>query len=80
MIRDFVGLGSAYEQEIYCALEGFEDETGDLPLHQSGGGAEIRVWSGGAGGVPDVHADAGEFQRLPGALVLRDVEPFPYTA
>ena len=27
--------------------------------------------------VPDVHADAGEFQRLPGALVLRDAEPFP---
>ena len=27
--------------------------------------------------VPDIHADDGEFQRLPGSFLLRDFESFP---
>ena len=45
----FGRLGSEHEQEIYCALEGFEDEAGDLPFRQSRSGAETRVRCGGAG-------------------------------
>ncbi len=55
-------------------------ETGDLSLHFAGGGSALRLRGCGAGEVPDIHADAGEFHRLSGADVLRDVESFPCPA
>ncbi len=58
---------------------GMGGETGearDLPLHIARGGPEVRVRGRGARDVPDVHADAGEFYGMPGAYILRDVEPF----
>ena len=45
----FGRLGSEHEQEIYRALEGFEDEAGNQPLHQPRCESETRVRCGGAG-------------------------------
>ena len=63
-----------------CSVGGFGDEAGDLPLHRAGGGQALCVWSAGQGTVPHLHADDGEFLGLPGAGILRDVQPLPPAA
>ncbi len=61
-------------------LEEFGGEAGYVSLHFAGGGSAVCVWGCGAGAFPDVYADAGKFQWVPGAVVLRDVQSLPYLA
>ena len=63
-----------------CSLGGFGDEAGDLSLHRPGGGQALRVFGGGQGAVPDLHADDGEFLGVPGVVLLCDVQPLPLAA
>ncbi len=61
-------------------MEEFGGEAGDVSLHFASGGSAVRVWGCGAGKIPDVYADAGKFQWVPGAVVLRDVQSFSLAA
>lgn len=72
--------GHEEHEALDLSLGGLGGKTFDLPLHFAGGGQEVCVWGRGAGGFPDVHADDGEFQRLQGAFLLRDVESLPCPA
>ena len=65
---------------FFGTLERFGGEAGDLPLHLPGGGPALCVRRHGAGAFPDVHADAGEFFRLPGFVLLHHVESFSPSA
>ena len=74
----WVGWFHEREEALDFAVGGLGGEAVDLPLCVAGGGQAVRVRRRGEGKIPDVHADDGEFQRLPGAFLLRDVQPFPY--
>ena len=63
---------------MVCSLLAGIGAAGDLPLRVAGGGPAFCLRRRGAGAFPYVHADDGEFLRLPGAGILRDVQSFPY--
>ena len=65
---------------VFISMEGFLCKTSGLSLCEPGRGEAIRVWGGGEGKVPDFDANDGKFHGMPGAILLRDVEPFPYPA
>ena len=68
------------QQAMIGTLEGFWRETGDLSLHLAGGGSALCFQGSGTRAFPDVHADAGEFHRLPGVVVLCDVQSLSHFA
>ena len=73
-----LAVGCGHETRAMAgSLEGFGGETCPVSLPFAGGGPAVCVWRRGAGEVPDVHADAREFQRLPGSVLLRHVESLP---
>ena len=49
-------------------------EAGFLPPHLAGGGTEVCLWPGGKGKIPHADADAGKIHRLPGGVLLPDVQ------
>lgn len=62
------------------SLERFAGETGDLSPDLAGGGSAVCAWGWGAGVLPDVDADGGEFLRLSGVVLLHHVQSLPHPA
>ena len=77
----FCGRGSVchHESEIEVGgeLAEFCGEAEFLPYRFTCGGAAVCVWAGGEGEISHADADAGEIYRLPGGVLLSDVQSLP---
>lgn len=65
---------------ILGTVEKFHRKARAVSCGHEGGGAAFCLWCGRERAVPDADADDGAVQRLPGAGVLRDVQPCPHPA
>ena len=66
------------ESALVITLEGFGGKTGNLPLHEPGGGSALRVWRWGARTFPNADADSGELFGLPSSVLLHHVQSLPH--
>ena len=64
---------------MVITLEGFGGKTGNLPLHEPGGGSALRVWRWGARTFPNADADSGELFGLPSFVLLHHVQSLPHS-
>jgi len=67
-------------EEMDQPVEGLGGQTERLSCDFPGGGSAFRLWAGGKGEIPDVHAHGGEFHGLPDPHLLRDVQSLPHPA